>query len=94
MAQQVKDLVLSLQWLRSLLWHGFSPWPGNFHMLRVQPKKPVPSLQSNCEGLAYSPALKKYSKMGSSHCGEVATNLTRILEDAGPAQWVKDPALP
>ena len=38
-AQQVKDLVLSLQWLRSLLWHGFNPWPGNFHMLQVQPKK-------------------------------------------------------
>ena len=23
---------MSLQCLRSLLWHGFSPWPGNFHM--------------------------------------------------------------
>ena len=27
--QQVKDLVLSLQWLRSLLWCRFSPWPRN-----------------------------------------------------------------
>ena len=26
MAQWVKDLVLSLLWL------GFDPWPGNFHM--------------------------------------------------------------
>ena len=26
-----RDLVLSLQWARSLLWHGFDPWPGNFH---------------------------------------------------------------
>ena len=38
MVQQVKDLTLSLQCLGSLLWHGFSPWPGNIHKLRVQPK--------------------------------------------------------
>ena len=25
--RQVKDLVLSLQWLRLLLWHGLGPWP-------------------------------------------------------------------
>ena len=30
MAQQVKDLALSLKQLRSLLWHGFNPWPGSF----------------------------------------------------------------
>ena len=29
----VKDLALSLQWLRSLLWCWFSPWPRNFKML-------------------------------------------------------------
>ena len=33
MAQWVKDPVLSL------LWRGFSPWPGNFHMPQAQPKK-------------------------------------------------------
>ena len=33
MAQWVKDLVLSLLWLE------FSPWPGNFCMPQVQPKK-------------------------------------------------------
>ena len=37
-AKGVKDLVLSLQWLGSLLWHGFDPWPKNFNMLRVLPK--------------------------------------------------------
>ena len=26
MAQQVKDLALSLQWPSSLLWLGFNPW--------------------------------------------------------------------
>ena len=36
--QLVKDPTLSQQWLRSLLWCGFDPWPGNFHMLWVQPK--------------------------------------------------------
>ena len=39
MAQQVKDLVLSLQWLWLLLWHRFSPWPGNFHMQQASQKK-------------------------------------------------------
>ena len=38
-AQRVKDLALSLQWLGLLLWRGFDPWPGNFHMLRRQQKK-------------------------------------------------------
>ena len=38
-AQKVKDLVVSLQQLRSLLWYGFNPWPGNFHMPQVWPKK-------------------------------------------------------
>ena len=28
-----------LQWLGSLLWLGFSPWPGNFHMLQAGTKE-------------------------------------------------------
>ena len=35
----VKDLALTLLWLRLLLWCRFDPWPGNFHMLWVQPQK-------------------------------------------------------
>ena len=38
-AQWVKDLALSLLWLWSLLWHEFDPWPRNFHIPWVQPKK-------------------------------------------------------
>ena len=34
-AQQVKDPAVSL------LWNGFSPWPWNFCMLWVQPKKNI-----------------------------------------------------
>ena len=39
MAQLVKDPALSLQRLGSMLWHMFSPWPGNFHMPQAWPKK-------------------------------------------------------
>ena len=37
--QWVKDPVLSLQWLGSLLWGGFDSWPRNFCMLQARPKK-------------------------------------------------------
>ena len=37
-AQWVKDLVLPLQQLRSLLWREFKLWPRNFCMSWVQPK--------------------------------------------------------
>ena len=37
--QPVRDLALSLQWLRLLPWHGFNPWPGNLHTPQAQPKK-------------------------------------------------------
>ena len=36
--QWVKNPVLSLLWLESLLWHGFHSWPGNFHMPWAWPK--------------------------------------------------------
>ena len=36
-AQQVKDLALSLLQLGALLWYGFDPWPGNVYMPQVQP---------------------------------------------------------
>ena len=39
MVQWVKALAWSLKGLRLLLWHRFSPWPRNIHMLMAQPKK-------------------------------------------------------
>lgn len=36
-AQQAKDLVVSLEWVGSLLWRRFNPW--NFHVPAAQPKK-------------------------------------------------------
>ena len=39
MAQWVKDLVLPQLWHRPQLWLWFDPWPGNFHMLQMQPEK-------------------------------------------------------
>ena len=41
MAQWVKDLALSRQWLGLLLWCGFDPWPGNFFMSWEWLKKPA-----------------------------------------------------
>ena len=43
-AQWVKDLELSLQQLRQLLWYGFDPWPGNFHTTQARQK----TKQNNC----------------------------------------------
>ena len=40
MVQWVQDLALSLQHLGLLLWHGFNPWPRNFHMPQMQPSHP------------------------------------------------------
>ena len=37
LAQWVEDRNLSLLWLRSLLWFGFDPRPGNFRMLWTWP---------------------------------------------------------
>lgn len=39
MTQWMKDLALSLQRLRPMLWRGFGPWLRNFHMAWAQPKK-------------------------------------------------------
>ena len=40
-AQWVKDLSFSLLWFQLLMWPRFDHWPGNVHVLQVQPKKKV-----------------------------------------------------
>ena len=42
MAQQVKDQVLLLLWLDSLLWCKFDSWPGNFRLWWVSTRAPRP----------------------------------------------------
>ena len=37
LAQWVKDLAVPQLWQSLQLWLGFDSWPGNFHMLWVQP---------------------------------------------------------
>ena len=37
--QWIKDPALYLQWSGLLLWHGFDPRPGNFHMPQAWPKE-------------------------------------------------------
>ena len=53
MAQQVKDLALSLLWFKSLLWRKFNPWPRNIHMPQVWPKTKqsmiLPNAERECE---------------------------------------------
>ena len=39
MAHWIKDLVVLLRWLGSLLGRGFDPWARNFHVPQVQEKK-------------------------------------------------------
>ena len=41
--------VMSLQFLGSLLWHVFDPWPGKFHMPWVQPKRKCKFNSNNLE---------------------------------------------
>ena len=36
--QRVKDPPLSLQWLKSLMWHRLNPWLGNFCIPWIWPK--------------------------------------------------------
>ena len=47
----VKDTVLSLPWLGSLLWHGFDSWSGNFCMLWVGPKRKKRLANTKCSEL-------------------------------------------
>ena len=53
MAQQVKGLALSLQWLGTLLWYMFDPWSRNFCKLQVwkekQDKTTLKTLQSKSQ---------------------------------------------
>ena len=64
MVQHVKDLVLSLLWLGSLLWHEFNPWARNFHMLWAQPKIKQNSQES--PAVAIAPGLNTIAN-GSTH---------------------------
>ena len=56
----VKDLALSLLWLRSLLWHEFDPWPSNFHTRQEKTKKQKKNNFN--ETLFPLPPQKKFSK--------------------------------
>ena len=51
MAQQVKDPVLSLQWLGSVLWLGLDPWPMEIpHATGVAKKQNKPTKQAKSLG--------------------------------------------
>ena len=91
MAQQVKDPVLSLLWLGSLLTHTFDTWPGNFHMPWVWAKK------TPCNSKFLTSKLFIKCLMGEFPLW-LSGLRTQLEEDAdlipGLAQWFKDLALP
>ena len=63
-AQLVKDSVLLQLWSRSQLALGFDPWPGNFHMPQVQPKKEKQIYNKNQPGRLWSAhPMEYYSAM-------------------------------
>ena len=58
MVPQVKDLALSLQWLRSLLWSRFDPQPQNFYMPTFGKKKKSKTKQTNKHKNIYQELMK------------------------------------
>ena len=63
MAQEVKDLALSLPRLGSLLWHGFDSWSGTFCMLLTWSKKKKKKKKK--ANIFHMPA-KSFVKIGST----------------------------
>ena len=62
-AQWVKDLVLSLLWLCSMLWCGFNPWPGNVTMppeWQKKKKKDLPNANVVFKNSFFSGIFKKF----------------------------------
>lgn len=53
MPQQVKDPVLPLQQLGSLLWYGFDTWPGDVHWPVAEAKK-----NQSCEFFGFPERIK------------------------------------
>ena len=75
MAQQIKDLALSVLWLGLELWYRFNPLPRNFHMLQAQPTTPH---QRKKERISFFPA----------YIWKNTQEFTLIdLESLGPLLW-------
>ena len=60
MAQQVKDALLSLLWLGSLLWREFSPWAQELPHATDMP----PPQKKRKKEKKYQPVLKADGKLG------------------------------
>ena len=65
-AQQVKDLALSLQWPGSLLWCWFDPWPRNFCMPQAQPKQTNKKVISKNIAFQISPVVSSITSLALS----------------------------
>ena len=101
MVQWVKDLALLHLWCRVQLWLRFDPWPGNFHMLQVRPKKKKKKvLLYSIRNYIQHPVINHNGKECEKDIYTVVPivaqwvkNLTSIHEDVdlipGLAQWLR-----
>lgn len=68
---RLKDLAVPQLQYRAQLWFGFNPWPGNFHMLQVQPnnvnKQISHIINSFCKCELYFIHLKKITFWEGAH---------------------------
>ena len=83
----VKDLALSLLWLRSLLWWGFDPWPGNFCMPWAWQKKKKKKKKKRAEETApgNKSKVESYPK-GIPHFWQTFKNI-QMLQNIPQKLW-------
>ena len=86
--QWVKDPVLSLQGIGSLLWHGFDPWPRIFHMPRAWPIGPDWSMSTSSSANIYKAKNENFKGL----CLDFSLNKGGFSEFY-VSQWGMDSAL-
>ena len=79
MVQWVKDPAISLQWLRSVLWWRFDPWPRNFHMQWAR----VPPAPQKSATLSMG---QEVDQMGNEGRSREATAVIQLDNYDGPDQ--------
>lgn len=88
--QGVKDLALSVWWLWSLPWHGFGPWPGNFHILcdgqKIKTKQNIVFAKHSCSLLQSIP-LYEYTILQSTTDGHLGSIFPVSISNGSAVNW-------